>query len=103
MINLVACISPFRQDREFARSLAKEDDFIEIFVDCPLATCEQRDVKGLYKKALAGEIPNFTGVSDPYEPPENPEIVVKTGEETLEESVAHILSELEKMGMIPKA
>jgi len=76
-------------------------NFIEVFVDAPLDTCIERDVKGMYKKAIAGEIPNFTGISDPYEAPTNPEIHVKTNEQTLEESVQTILTWLEQHQYIP--
>ena len=101
VINLVACISPFRQDREFARSLAKEDDFIEIFVDCPLATCEQRDVKGLYAQARQGLIPEFTGISSPYEAPLNPELHLQTDQTTLTQCLAQILQYLQQHTLIP--
>lgn len=74
LIVLCAFISPFAQDRKFARSLLQKDEFIEIFVDTPIAICEQRDPKGLYKNARLGKIQNFTGISSPYEPPTNPEI-----------------------------
>jgi bifunctional enzyme CysN/CysC len=76
LIVLAAFISPFRKDREFARSLFAPGEFVEVFVDAPLEVCERRDPKGLYKKARAGEIPNFTGINAPYEPPEHPELVV---------------------------
>ena len=79
IIVLSAFISPFRQDREIVRSLAKEGEFIEIFVGTPLEVCEQRDPKGLYVKARRGEIPDFTGISSPYEIPEKPEIHLKDG------------------------
>ncbi|GIX32011.1 MAG: hypothetical protein KatS3mg124_2483 [Porticoccaceae bacterium] len=75
-------------------------DFIEIFVDCPLEAAEQRDPKGLYKKARAGEIKNFTGIDDPYEPPEHPELHLRTDQMTLEEEVATILAYLEQRGII---
>ena len=94
-------ISPYQATRDMVRR--EVTNFIEVYIDVTLDTVIERDVKGLYKKALAGEIPNFTGVSDPYEAPENPEIVVPTGEQTLEESVQHVLSELERLGMIPAA
>jgi bifunctional enzyme CysN/CysC len=74
LIVLVAFISPFRQERELARSLARPGEFFEIFVDVPLAIAEQRDVKGLYRKARLGQLKNFTGIDSPYEPPEAPEI-----------------------------
>ncbi|RMD81597.1 MAG: adenylyl-sulfate kinase [Candidatus Dadabacteria bacterium] len=100
VINITAFISPYREDRNRVRRLMKEGDFIEVFVDCDLAECERRDPKGLYKKARAGEIPEFTGVSAPYEPPENPEIVVNTAEQTPEESLAIILDYLESHGYL---
>lgn len=90
LITLVSFISPFRSERRLARDLIGAD-FVEIFVDTPLEICEQRDPKGLYKKARAGEIPAFTGISSPYEPPEKPEIVLRTGEEPLDESVERVL------------
>jgi len=96
---LVSFISPYRAMRNYARERCT--NFIEIFVDCPREVLIQRDVKGLYKKALAGEIPNFTGISDPYEPPENPEITVNSGIQTLEESLACILKHLEGKRIIP--
>ena len=77
-------------------------EFIEVFVECPVEVCAERDVKGLYAKAYAGEIPNFTGVSDPYEPPENPDVVVHTANETVEESVTKIITYLEDNGYISK-
>ncbi len=98
---LVSFISPYRAMRNYARERCT--NFIEIFVDCPREVLIQRDVKGLYKKALAGEIPNFTGISDPYEPPENPEITVNSGTQTLEESLGHILTYLEEQGFVPSA
>jgi len=79
IIVLSAFISPFREDREIVRRLANEGEFIEIFVDTPLEVCERRDPKGLYAKARKGEIPDFTGISSPYETPENPEIHIKDG------------------------
>lgn len=90
IVVLTAFISPFRADRDRVRSLAGTDEFIEIFVDCPLEVCEQRDVKGLYKKARAGEIADFTGISSPFEVPENPELTIATADLSLEESVAKV-------------
>jgi bifunctional enzyme CysN/CysC len=75
---LTAFVSPFRAERDMARSVFEEDEFVEVFVDTPIEICEQRDVKGLYKKARAGEIPNFTGIGSPYEAPEHPEVTLKT-------------------------
>lgn len=96
VINLVAFISPYQADRDLARGIAKPGDFIEVFVDCALDVCEQRDPKGLYKKARAGEIPNFTGISAPYEAPENPEIHLHNDQASIEENVQHILAYLEE-------
>ena len=78
IVVLTAFISPFRAERDMARSLFEENEFVEVFVDTPIEICEQRDVKGLYKKARAGDIPNFTGISSPYEVPEHPEVTIKT-------------------------
>ncbi|WP_075980697.1 adenylyl-sulfate kinase [Bacillus massilinigeriensis] len=89
-----AFISPFRRDRQLVRDLFDENEFIEIYLKCPIQICEERDPKGLYKKARAGEIPEFTGISSPYEIPDNPEIIIETNEMTIEESVHHILSYL---------
>ncbi len=100
IITLTAFISPYKKDREFVRNLVKEGEFIEIYVKCPLEVCEQRDVKGLYKKARAGIIKNFTGIDDPYEEPENPEIVVETDKESVEESVEKIISYLKEKGYL---
>ncbi len=96
-------ISPYRERRARARAEIEESGaaFIEAYVHCPLELCAERDVKGLYERAFAGEIDNFTGVTDPYEPPENPEIVCRTAEETVEESVARVLAYLEQEGRVP--
>ena len=93
LIVITAFISPYRQDRRRAREIVLEGghEFAEIFVDAPLEVCEARDVKGLYKRARAGEISDFTGVSAPYEAPENPELDVRTGELSLDESSALVL------------
>jgi len=96
---LASFISPYRATRDWARS--EVTNFIEVFVDCSLEECIRRDVKGLYVKAMAGEIPEFTGVSDPYEQPLNPEITVNTTEESIEESFAKIMRYLEEMGYVP--
>ena len=95
LIVLTAFISPYRSDRERARKIIGEDSFIEIYVSTPLEECEKRDVKGLYKKAREGKIPNFTGISSPYEPPMNPEIVIDTSKCTLQEAVERILKKIE--------
>lgn len=96
-------ISPYRERRARTRREIEASGaaFIEAYVHCPLEVCAERDVKGLYEQAFAGEIDNFTGVSDPYEPPENPEIICRTAEETVEESVAHVLAYLEENGYVP--
>lgn len=98
VIVLVSAISPYRTVRDEVRQ--KIGDFVEVFVNAPLATCEERDVKGLYKKARAGEIKQFTGISDPYEPPLNPEIECRTDLEELEESVNKVLTTLEALGYL---
>jgi adenylylsulfate kinase len=95
VMTLVSFISPFRHERETARQLVG-GDFIEIFVDTPLSICEERDPKGLYKKARKGEVAEFTGISSPYEPPEKPEIVLATDRETVEESVDKIIAYLKE-------
>jgi adenylylsulfate kinase len=99
VIVLVSAISPYRAIREEVRQ--KIGDFVEVFVNAPLNVCEERDVKGLYKKARTGEIKNFTGVSDPYEPPTNPEVECRTDLETLEESVGKVFTTLEELGYLP--
>jgi adenylyl-sulfate kinase len=94
---LVAAISPYRQARDRVR--ASVPNFVEVHVAPPLATCIQRDVKGLYAKALAGELANFTGVSDPYEAPLAPEVVLRTDQETVAESAARVLAFLDAKGL----
>jgi len=93
-------ISPYRADRDAVRALMGEGDFVEVLVDASVETCEGRDVKGLYKKARAGEIPEFTGISAPYEAPENPEVVLDTNSQSVEESVAQLFAYLEKGGYL---
>lgn len=93
-----AFISPYREDRDMVRQLVNDGEFIEIYVNAPLDVCEERDPKGLYKKARAGEIRNFTGIDDPYEAPENAELTIYTGEKTLEECAAEVISYLESNG-----
>ena len=95
---LCSFISPYRDRR--AKSRAEIGNFVECYVECPLEVCMERDVKGLYRRAMAGEIENFTGISDPYEPPEAPEIVINTAQQTLEESVGVILRRLEELGYL---
>jgi adenylylsulfate kinase len=96
VITLTAFISPFRNDRDLVRDLANEGEFIEILCDAPLEVCESRDVKGLYKKARAGEIPEFTGISSPYERPEKAEIVLNTGEMSVAECVRRVIDYLKQ-------
>jgi adenylylsulfate kinase len=100
VIALTAFISPFHRDRQRARDLMAEGDFLEIYCQASLAVCEQRDVKGLYKRARAGEIPEFTGVSSPYEEPEKPELVVDTGSQAVEENVEMVINLLKSRGII---
>lgn len=94
VVVLTAFISPFKSDRAMARELAGDENFIEVFVSCPLEICEQRDVKGLYKKARAGEIRHFTGIDSPFEEPENPEITVNTHLQQTEESLQILLDKI---------
>ena len=96
IIVLSSFISPFRLDRQNAKDIIGSDSFVEVYVSTPLEECEKRDVKGLYKKARTGEIPNFSGISSPYEAPENPDIEINTAGKTLEESVNYIMAELRK-------
>jgi len=98
---MTAFISPYRADREQARALIAEDRFVEVFVECPLDVCEERDTKGLYKKARAGEIKEFTGISAPYEPPLHPEVTVNTAELSLEECAQKVIAFLEKTALVP--
>ncbi|MCG7893379.1 MAG: adenylyl-sulfate kinase [Candidatus Thiodiazotropha taylori] len=101
VIALTAFISPIREDRNRARELFDEGDFIEVYIKASIETCESRDVKGLYKKAREGIIKNFTGISSPYEAPENPEIVVDTENREVDECVDSLLAALEEQGVIP--
>jgi len=105
VIVLSSFISPYLLDRQIVRELHEADNmpFIEVFVDCSLEAAEERDPKGLYKKARAGEIKNFTGIDDPYEAPEAPEVHLHTDQQSLEEEVEHLLALLEKQGLIPAA
>ena len=100
VIALTAFISPFRSDRKMVRSLVPHGDFFEIYCHCPLQVCEKRDVKGLYKRARTGEIKNFTGISSPYEEPENPELVINTNALSIEDSVAKVIELLHRHGII---
>ena len=100
VIAITSFISPYRKDRDAVRNIVEEDEFLEVFVKCPLNVCEERDVKGLYKKAKEGLIRNFTGIDDVYEEPVNPEITVETDKMGVEESVMKILTYLEGNGHI---
>ncbi len=100
LITMVSFISPFKAERRLARGLLEEGEFVEIFIDTPLAEAEKRDPKGLYKKARAGEIENFTGITSPYEAPENPEIAIDTTKMSPAEASAHILNWLEEKGVL---
>ena len=100
LIVLTAFISPFRSERAMARSLFPEGEFIEVYVDTPLAVAEDRDVKGLYKKARRGEIANFTGISSPYEAPENPEIRVNTTAASADEAAEQVVAHIRALGLI---
>jgi adenylylsulfate kinase len=100
LITLTAFISPFTKDREAVRHMLEEEQFIEIYVECSIEICEQRDVKGLYAKARKNEITAFTGISSPYEAPQNPEILVNTGEQNLEQSAQIIIDYLKSNHII---
>lgn len=95
VVLLSAFISPFQADRELVKRIVGADNYIEVFVDAPLEVCEQRDVKGLYKKARAGEVPNFTGISSPYERPSNPDVVIETDKLAVEESIELLMKNIE--------
>jgi adenylyl-sulfate kinase len=98
---LCSFISPYRTVR--AKVRGEVGNFVEVYCYAPLETLIERDVKGLYKKALAGEIENFTGISDPYEPPENPDVAIDSGAESIEESLGKVLRRLEELGYVPPA
>jgi len=102
VVAITAAISPYRDIRNEIRSKSQAA-FVEVYAQCPIEVLEERDTKGLYKKARAGIIKNFTGVSDPYEAPENPEVVVDTSKETIEESAERVLAYLRKRGLLPEA
>ncbi|HWO95197.1 MAG TPA: adenylyl-sulfate kinase [Bacillus sp. (in: firmicutes)] len=97
---LTAFISPFQEDRNQVRQLVEENEFIEVYVKCPLDECEKRDPKGLYKKARSGEIKQFTGIDSPYEEPVNPELVVETDKTSIEGCVEQVLAYLKEKGLI---
>lgn len=100
VIVFTSFISPYRADRDQVRDIMGEGDFVEVYVSASLEVCEGRDVKGLYQKARNGEIPEFTGISAPYEEPDRPELVVDTGSQTLDQSVAALIEFLEKKGYL---
>ncbi len=100
VITLTAFISPYRADRDSVRAITPEGTFFEAYVQAPIEVCEERDPKGLYKKARAGQIPEFTGISAPYEEPLNPEMLIKTGEGSIDECAMQILKELAAKGII---
>ena len=100
VIVLTAFISPFKKDRAIVRNMVQHGDFLEIYCSTPIEICEQRDVKGLYNKARKGEIPDFTGISSPYEVPSKPEITVLTGEDTIEHCVDQIINLLKSRGIL---
>lgn len=97
---LTAFISPFRQDREQVRSILEPNEFIEVYVKCPIEVCEERDPKGLYKKVRNGEIRNFTGIDSPYEEPVSPELVINTHHDSVEECAEQIISYLQNRNFI---
>lgn len=100
LIVIVAIISPFESERRKSRQAFAKGEFIEIYIDTPLDICEERDLKGLYRKARNSEIANFTGISSPYEPPVNPELVLHCGQEAPEQSVTKVLMRLRALGVI---
>ena len=103
VITLTAFISPFKEERDKVRKLLANQDLIEIYVKCPISVCEARDVKGMYKKAKANEIKNFTGISSPYEVPESPDLVINTDKETLSRSVDQVMGILIDKGIVNHA
>ncbi|MDT4330162.1 adenylyl-sulfate kinase [Methylomonas sp. MED-D] len=100
VITLTAFISPFRAERELARRLVADGDFIEIYCNCSLDVCESRDVKGLYQKARQGQIPHFTGISSPYQPPDHPELIVNTDQAELKACVEQVMRVLTARGVV---
>jgi len=99
-IVLTAFVSPYQEDRKLARDMVEPEEFVEIYVKCPVEECENRDPKGLYKKARNGEIPEFTGISAPYEEPITPELTISTDETSVEQSVEMIITYLKKQNII---
>jgi adenylylsulfate kinase len=102
VIAITAAISPYRDVREEQRSLTRGDGagFFEVYMECPIEVLAERDVKGLYRKALAGEIPHFTGVSDPYEPPAQPDVVIRSDRDTIEQGLGRVLATLVEQGLL---
>ena len=100
LIVLTAFISPYRADRRRARAMVENGDFLEIYCNAQIEVCEARDVKGMYKKARAGQIAEFTGISSPYEIPEQPDLIAETGRMELEACVSYVMEELERRGVI---
>jgi len=98
VIVLCSFVSPYRENRDFARGIC--ENFVEVYVNTPLEVCIERDVKGMYKKALAGEIKGFTGIDDPYEEPENPELVINTTNESVEESAMRVIKKLKELNYL---
>lgn len=102
VVVLTAFISPYQEDRNAVRDMLDENEFIEVYVNCSVEECERRDPKGLYQKARSGEIANFTGISAPYEAPEDPELTVETDQQSLEESAEQVIRFLEDQGYVKK-
>jgi adenylylsulfate kinase len=100
VIALTAFISPFKKNRNLVRQLLPQGDFIEIYCNASLEACESRDVKGLYKRARAGEIKNYTGIDSPYEAPNNPELIINTERESLNESIVKVIAFLKSKGIV---
>jgi adenylylsulfate kinase len=100
LLTFTSFVSPYKSDRDAVRALMAEGDFVEVYIDTPVELCEERDPKGLYQKARTGEIPNFTGVSDPYEPPDHPELVIQTATCTPVDAAHLIIEMLKRMGKI---
>lgn len=94
LVVIASFISPFHRDRQKVKDLVGESSYVEVFVDCPVEVCEARDVKGLYKKARAGEIKEFTGISSPYEAPQNPDLIIKSAEQPIQESINLLLEKV---------
>lgn len=97
LIVIVALISPFKKDRDWARSIFEKDNFIEVYLSTPIAECEKRDVKNLYKKAREGKLKSFTGIDSPYEPPDSPDVMIDTTHKTIDECIAVIMNKAQKI------